>query len=160
MIETAVVKDSLWEGASEAFETMVMLPISEVGVDPAGAAGAETSLTGSLTFGGPLQGALLVQCDMDSAGAIARSMMMMEADEEIDEGEIKDAVGELANLVLGGLKSRIADITGEIEVSVPTVVKGCEVRPALGKDSVMVEIHAQGTGCNVKLAVGYREPKE
>lgn len=160
MIEAAVLKDSLWEGASEAFETMVMLPISEVEADSAGADGAETSLTGSLTFGGPLQGALLVQCSLDSAGAIARSMMMMEADEEIEEAEIKDAIGEIANLILGGLKSRIADITGDIEVSIPTVVKGCEVRPALGKDSVRVEIHAQGTGCNVKLIVGYREPRE
>ncbi len=160
MIEAAVLKDSLWEGAAEAFETMVMLPISEVEADAAGAGGVETSLTGSLTFGGPLQGALLVQCDLDSAGAIARSMMMMEADEEIEEGEIKDAIGEIANLVLGGLKSRVAGTVGEIKVSVPTVVKGCEVRPALGKDSVRVEINAQGAGCNVKLVVGYREPRE
>ncbi len=64
--------------------------------------------------------------------------------EEIDEEDICDAIGEIANMVMGSVKKRLAESAGNLEVSIPSVVSGRELRNNLGegaqKASVRINI--------------------
>lgn len=142
----------LWDSAAESFETMIMSPIEEISEEEFGI-GVAPSYTGSITFKGGLKGVILVQCETESAAAITKSMLMMEADEEVDPSEIKDAIGEVANLVLGGFKSRIAEQYGDIDISIPTVIEGQEVRPAIGAGASRCNVYGKADSFTVGISV-------
>lgn len=138
MVDENILAESLWESAAEAFETTVMMDIERCQPDNAAENEAEAAncfISGSITFTGPLEGAVVLNCIDQTARALARSMMMMEEDEEIEEAEVQDALGEITNLLTGGLKSRLLDSVGDIEISVPTVVCGRNVKPSVGISS-------------------------
>ncbi len=150
-VETGV-ESILWDSAAESFETMIMAPIEEIGEDAYGV-DLGASYTGSITFMGGLKGVIVVQRDKDSAELITKGMLMMEADEEVDASEVKDAVGEVANLVLGGFKSRIGDGYGEIDISIPTVIEGQEVRPAIGAGASRCNVYGKAENFTVSISI-------
>lgn len=69
-------------------------------------------------------------------------MLGMDASAELGEADICDAIGELANMVMGTVKSRIQNDVGTIEVSIPSVVHGRELRSSLGEGTNMVTVPA------------------
>ncbi|HUV64164.1 MAG TPA: chemotaxis protein CheX [Sedimentisphaerales bacterium] len=58
---------------------------------------------------------------------------------ELGEAEITDAIGEVANMVMGRVKSRIQETVGSLNVSIPTVVRGQALEDSIGD-------HANPTG--------------
>ena len=60
------------------------------------------------------------------------NMLAMEPDAELGEEEISDAFGEVANMVMGSVKSRILPAVGDLDVSIPTVIKGQKLNNSLG----------------------------
>ena len=159
MTDTAVaLKSYLWDSAAEAFETMVMIPIEEI-EEKEYDIGMADSYTGSITFMGDIKGVILIQCQIDSAEQIMKSMLMMEEDEEVEPSEVKDAVGEVANLIIGGIKSRIADTLGNINISIPMVVEGQEVRPAIGAGAIRAETYAKSDNFAISISIVYKPVK-
>lgn len=156
MIETVSLEECLWQGAKEAFDTMIMMPIEMVDDFEAEFDDSKT-LVGAITFSGAIQGAVMVKCCNESAEKIAKSMLMMEPDEPIEISEINDAFGEVVNLVIGGFKSRIADGIGNVDISVPMVIEGKEMIPATGAGGQKLSIFAAGSDCKLKLIVVYKE---
>lgn len=159
MIETVTLEEALWQSAKESFETMIMLPIErseEINQE------IETSksIIASIAYQGPIKGAVTIKCDCQSADKVARSMLMMTEEDELAAEDIHDAIGEATNLVIGGLKSRIAKSIGQLEVSIPVVMEGKEVVPAIGSNGEMIEIVAQGDGCKISFIIVYREPND
>jgi chemotaxis protein CheX len=65
---------------------------------------------------------LAVHCPADVAKFITGSFLGMEV-EELDE-DVKDAVGEIANMVAGNLKVSFADQGVNIELAIPTSTIG------------------------------------
>ena len=153
MTDDTILVEPLWEGALEAFNTMIMLPLERIDEYKDGS----TGLVGSITFMGALQGALVMQCSMESATKIAKSMLMMGDDDPMSHEEVEDALGEVVNLVLGGFKSRIAEDLGEIQISVPMVMEGREVIPAVGTEGKKVSVAAVSDGCQLNITVVYKE---
>ncbi|WP_162601127.1 chemotaxis protein CheX [Occallatibacter savannae] len=84
-------------------------------------AGAE-SVTAVVGFGGILSGACVITCDESSARQIASRMTGMEF-ESLDD-VVKDAVGELCNMVAGTWKSKVPDLASSCGLSVPAVISG------------------------------------
>jgi len=158
MIDQTMIKSSLWESTSEAFETMIMLPIEETGA-PENELDTSESLIGSITFTGNLQGAVNVYCHQDVGVKIAKSMLMAGENETLDESEILDAIGEIVNLVIGGLKSRIQDSVDDLDISIPTVLKGKNIRTVGKAAKTSVEIFAKTDGGNLKISAVYCESK-
>ncbi len=156
MIETVALEECLWQGAKEAFDTMVMLPIERAEDFDAELDDCKT-LIGSITFSDALQGAVIIKSCDKSAECIAKKMLMMEPDDPIEASEVHDAFGEVVNLVIGGFKFRIAESVGHIEISVPMVMEGMEMIPATGADGHKVVVFAAGAGCKFKLIVVYKE---
>lgn len=70
---------------------------------------------------GPQNGALLLQCSAEGAMDIARGLLMLEAGTTVSLDEVKDAIGECANLVTGALKTRAFDPHGTFRLGVPQI---------------------------------------
>ena len=107
---------------AEVFETMVMLEVAP------GAPLAEKitsfcdSISGMLGFSGDLKGMLNIHCPRSVALAITGSLLGLEVD-EINE-DVKDAIGEIANMVAGSIKTGLATEGKNLELSIPTTIAG------------------------------------
>lgn len=138
MVTTVSLKDALLDSAKEVFETMVFMAMEESTDDVTNL--GNTTLLGSITFKGHLEGCLGVCCDEACARTIAANMLGMMSAEELSENDISDAMGEIANIVMGAVKARIQDQVGSIEVSIPSVVQGRELKNSLGEGAGQVQV--------------------
>lgn len=72
-------------------------------------------------FEGTTSGAVILRCCAGGAKNIARNLLMMEDGEEVDIDEVKDALGECANMVTGSLKTRALDPNGAFNLGTPVI---------------------------------------
>ncbi len=76
--------------------------------------------TGVVQITGDFEGAVTIQLSEQKATEVAALMFAMEP-EEIGDEEVSDAVGELANMAGGNVKSTLA---GSCQLSLPSVTSG------------------------------------
>ncbi len=138
-VDLAATKEYIWESTSEAFETMVFLPIEKVD-DPGSELDPSSSLICTITFTGQLDGSFSMLCHAKTAEQIARGMLMCEPEDAIEDAEIYDAFGEVVNMTIGGIKARLIDTVGDIQIFIPTVIKGQQIQPEMSKSSPKVEL--------------------
>jgi chemotaxis protein CheX len=156
MIMTVSFKEALLDSAREVFETMVFMALEPAG--PEDGVISDPGLLGTITFRGRLEGCLGIGCGRACARAIAASMLGMEADAELADSDVCDAIGEIANMVLGAVKSRIQEEVGNIEVSIPCVIGGRELANSLGESATQVRIPVRIDGEHAaELSLLYRE---
>lgn len=145
-IDNSLLEKGLWESAEEAFSTMVNLPILR-------SEHSETAiLVGSISFTGQAKGAIYVECAPGAGEKIARSMLMMEESDPLEPSAVKDAIGEVSNLVAGGFKTRMMETLGVIDISVPTVISGKAVLPSPGLKGQVIKISATSGQMPIRLA--------
>jgi CheY-specific phosphatase CheX len=144
MVEQAILGDALLQGAKEVFETMVFMDLEECSESEVDT--GDSTLLGSISFQGNLEGSLGVCCSVCCAEAIAMNMLGVDAIEEISEEAARDAMGEVTNMVMGCFKSYAADAVGNLEVSVPTVVRGRELKNDSGGETgkALVKVNIAG----------------
>ncbi len=106
-------------GAAEVFEMMVGTPLgsSDQAILPRVA-----DYTAMIGLAGDLCGVLSFRCSIDTATRIAGKMLG--TDEHTSEECIRDALGEICNMVAGSFKAQVSDIAEQCMLSVPTVVSG------------------------------------
>lgn len=80
------------------------------------------SITGMLGFSGDIRGILRIHCPNPVAMAITGNLLGMEVT-EMDE-DVRDAIGEIANMVAGGLKTLLARENYAVELSIPSAIGG------------------------------------
>ncbi len=156
MIEQVCLSEVLIESAKEVFETMVFMDLAETTEPDQNVEGR--ALLGSITFKGSLEGCLTICCNTPCAQAIARNMLGMDTTEQLAEEDTCDAIGEIANMVMGSVKSRLADSIGDLQVSIPIVVNGRELNNSLGDRSkkVLVKVNIEDEYV-AELTLLYRE---
>ncbi|RKY09361.1 MAG: hypothetical protein DRP66_02420 [Planctomycetota bacterium] len=133
MIEQVCLNELLLESAKEIFETMVFMDLAEC-TEPAENA-EDCALLGTITFKGALEGCLAFCCSVPCARAIAMNMLGIDTSEEIAEEDVCDAIGEICNMVMGSVKKRLAESAGNLEVSIPSVVSGRQLKNNMGEGS-------------------------
>jgi chemotaxis protein CheX len=112
---------------SEAFETMVFTKavcgdsVSKHGHFPTGAISGTIGLTGE-----HVNGRMTLIFPTNAAEQAFRGMMMMGPDDPVDEAELKDAIGELANMTAGGAKAVLQQENVNFLISLPAVVVGMD----------------------------------
>ncbi len=112
---------------ADAFETMVFInaacgePLSKHDHFPSGAISATIALTGE-----DISGRLTLIFSTQVAEQAFRGMMMMAPDDRVDESELKDAIGELANMTAGGAKAALQQESIDFMISLPAVVVGAD----------------------------------
>jgi len=107
----------------EVFSMMlgaVCNPVAEAPPDE-----AET-ITAVVGFGGSLSGACVFRSGSSTALAIAARLTGMEF-AELDD-TVKDAIGEICNMLAGGWKGRIPELASNCGLSIPAVITGSSYR--------------------------------
>ncbi len=115
----------------QAFETMAFVattpgePISKENGAPRGQISGTIGVAGSIALTGDTLCGNVSLIFPDQVGeAIFRSMMMLGDDEPVDDTELQDAVGELANMAAGGAKAAMQAMGLNFNISLPSVVVG------------------------------------
>ena len=80
------------------------------------------SVTAVVGFGGALSGACLFSCGETTARNIAGRMIGMELTEL--DNTVKDAIGEICNMLAGAWKGRVPELSAQCGLSVPAVITG------------------------------------
>ena len=107
----------------EVFATMLGSGCEKVELEPpAGAIRAAESVTAVVGFGGILSGACVISCDEISARKIAT--LMTGAPYECIDDTVKDAIGEICNMLSGAWKSHVPELAANCGLSVPAVITG------------------------------------
>ncbi|UCD52936.1 MAG: chemotaxis protein CheX [Phycisphaerales bacterium] len=156
MVTMTSLRDNVLDGAKEVFETMIFMTLEETTDQPWEM--EDVTLLGTITFKGSLEGCLGICCGVNCARTIAANMLGMDPEDEISEDDINDAVGEVANMVMGAVKARIQDHVSNVEVSIPSVVQGMELKNSLGERASELVINASlEEEHNIRFSLLYRE---
>ena len=110
------------ETTEEVFSTMIFMditaepPLQQVKQTLGCHVSAMIGLTGDFSA------MLGIHCPETVGIAIASAMLDMEIN-KID-ADVKDALGEIANMVAGGLKEKFSTENKELELAIPTAISG------------------------------------
>lgn len=75
-----------------------------------------------ISFVGSISGAITMKCSKKLATEIASGMLGTEVEKDSDD--MKDAVGELLNMIIGAAKNYYSSGVDPFKISVPTIVIG------------------------------------
>ncbi len=125
------IQDKMIESTKEIFSSMVMMEISvkEIMTDHGP---LNDTITGMIGLAGTHKGVLAVHIPYGVAMAITSSFLMMDVT-EINE-DVHDAVGEIANMLGGNVKTILSDNGRDIDLSLPTTIAGSEYSFSSDKD--------------------------
>lgn len=101
----------------------------KAGIKPFYSLGSKDPLVvGSIGFVGEANGVVYIYMHQAIAFQIASAMTGMGVDELASEFEIvKDVVGEISNMTIGGFKNGICDLGFNCRVTLPTVLRGSQM---------------------------------
>lgn len=117
--------ENLNKSVQEVFETMLGVQCRyEDGAAAMAEPQVRVSVTAVVGFGGILSGACVIRCDSVAARTMAACMTGMEF-ETVDD-VVKDAIGEICNMLAGTWKSKIPDLAANCGLSVPAVITGSD----------------------------------
>jgi chemotaxis protein CheX len=107
---------------------------------------AEADMTAMVGLAGSLCGVLSVKCSSETARLIAAKML----GDAVQGGEAaRDALGEIANVVAGGIKTKVPGLEDTCFLSTPTVVIGNSFKIYSLGASVTVEVPLDVDGARV-----------
>ena len=112
-------KEDLGRIAHDIFDTMLGVEVQPAEQEwrP-----ARDRLTGAVYLAGAWRGAVLLECDRDQAYYFTNRLMAVPLPREVDD-DVRDTLGELANMLGGNLKSVLPH---GVVLSMPSVVEGCD----------------------------------
>jgi len=112
---------SLVSATEEVFDTMLATTlVRQTGAD--GALAAPANVVATVAFAGHRRGLVVLYSSMTAARAITGSMLGIPIEDV--NGEVPDAMGEVANMVAGTFRTRLAASEPASDISVPTVTIG------------------------------------
>ena len=118
------ISDKLIESTIEIFTGMVMMEISVAG-EPLETLGVlKQSITGMVGLAGTHKGVLAVHFPKQVALDVTSSFLGMDV-EDFNE-DVQDAIGEIANMLGGNLKTILSDRGKDIHLSLPSTIFGDE----------------------------------
>jgi chemotaxis protein CheX len=164
MVSEMCLSEALLESGKEVFETMIFMSMAEssdaaqkiegdailgaitfLGTYPlcsGGVCGSDGVKTDS---GNKIEGILTICSNMSCAKAIAANMLGADCSKNLSETEVCDAIGEVTNMIMGGMKSRVQDRFSNIKVSIPSVITGQELHnsPGMGANKILVKVNIE-----------------
>jgi len=138
---------------TEVFSMMLGIEVSagEPFVDDS--AGTESGVLALLGLAGTWVGTGSLSCSTALACRIASQMLMAEYTSINDE--VLDAMAEMANMVIGNVKTKLEETLGSMNLSTPTVVYGrnFETRRVGSREWVSVPFPCDGGSLNVQVCL-------
>jgi CheY-specific phosphatase CheX len=126
-INSLDLKVYITNAVRDVFDTMLSMDVETVDVStPPNYNG--NRIVGSIGFAGLVMGHLSLHIEEAFARRMTAAMLDMEVDEIDGNEEIHDVIGEMCNMICGGLKSRLCDEGLTCELSIPSITCGKEFR--------------------------------
>ena len=110
------------ETTEEIFNTMIFMDISAEDPLAQGKQALGCHISAMIGLSGGFSAMLSIHCPEAIGLGIAGAMLGMDIDEV--DADVKDALGEIANMVAGGLKERFAAQDIDLVLAIPTTVSG------------------------------------
>ena len=114
----------LVDATQEIFTGMVMMEIAQDGEPLAELGTMKDSITGMVGLAGTHKGMLAVHFPNSLALAITTSFLGMDVTEMNED--VQDAIGEIANMLGGNVKTILSDKGRDIQLSLPSTISGEE----------------------------------
>ena len=140
MITTLPVKEIILDASKEVFETMIFMDVEKYEDESFNVYGP--SVMGVITFKGQVDGCLTIYTTEACSNAIAKNMLGMEPDEEMSRSEMSDAIGEVTNMVMGSIKTRMQEFYPDFEVSIPSVFVGVDMHNTIEGHKLLTSVSA------------------
>lgn len=116
------MRERIIESAKEIFSSMLMMEIVDVESDENQVAPLIDSISGVIGLAGTHKGVLAIHLPHKVAIAVTSSFLGMDVEEM--NNDVEDAVGELANMLGGNVKSILSEKGRDINLSLPTTISG------------------------------------
>jgi chemotaxis protein CheX len=133
---------------------MLGLNVSEaVGTTSASSSDRSARVVALVGFGGDYVGSGMITSSQDLACKMASAMLMTECAEINDD--VRDALGEISNMVFGNVKTELEEELGPLSLSIPTVIAGksFDVRSAASPSWVIVPLALAEDQFEVRVCV-------
>lgn len=115
------IAGEIFKGTQDVFSTMLSVELEREDFTDI-YSDIQSNMTSMIGLGGGIRGVLAIHCPAAIAKAITGSFLGMEV-EDLDD-DVKDAIGEIANMVAGNLKVSYAAIGLNVELAIPTSIVG------------------------------------
>ncbi|WP_419663135.1 FliN: predicted flagellar motor switch protein [Desulfosarcina variabilis str. Montpellier] len=111
----------------ETFDAMMSIQIERFDPDEAITL-PDNHIVGAIHFGGEVVGVMSFSLGYDFAQEVTAAMLGIETKEIESVEEIKDVIGELANIVAGNLKTEFLDSGLTCVISTPSITQGSDFK--------------------------------
>jgi chemotaxis protein CheX len=122
MLDTMI--KNLVRATHEVFETMVFLPVAERTPIAGDALRPKSNVVAIVGFAGQVSGLVAFYGTKDAANTITGNMLGIPPASV--NGEMPDAIGELANMIAGSFRSKMVESGIACAISIPTVTTGSD----------------------------------
>lgn len=112
----------LISATEEVFETMVFVPVTVGTIDAPATTHTHPHVVATVAFAGYRNGFVSFSSSIDTANAIAGAMLGIP--HERVNGEMPDAMGEVANMIAGSFRTRMAQFEPAWTITCPSVTVG------------------------------------
>ncbi len=133
--------------AREVFELMLSCQLTV----PATAEETTLNVTAMVGLAGQLCGVLSVRCEGKAAELMTSKMLGVPLDKV--GPEVSDALGEIANMVAGNFKNKIAGLAEGCMLSPPTVITGSDYDLHSPADSAALEVRLLFEGMSIVISL-------
>ena len=118
----------------EVFEMMLCAELKPAVED----APATLDITAMVGLAGQLCGVLTLKCNRETAARMAERMLGTQPD--VGSQDVKDAFGEISNMIAGNFKNKISGMGDNCMISVPTVITGTDYNVYSLSDTDALEV--------------------
>lgn len=116
------IASEIAESTKTLFETMIIMDLKHNDAFLVDDTKIHTDIIGLVTFTGKYHGVIGLFCTRQFALKVASSMLMTELTSF--NNEVKDAIGEVTNMIAGNVKTKLSSRYGEMNLSIPIVIAG------------------------------------
>lgn len=142
------------EATREVFSTMLALEVQarEAYVENTASPSSE-GVVALIGLAGEWSGTGSLSCSAAFACRIASQMLMIDA--QAVDGDVLDAVAEVANMIIGNVKTGLELELGPMGMSIPTIIfgKNFSARSAGSEDWLTVPFECEGERIDLKLCL-------
>lgn len=119
---------------------------------------ATTDITAMISLAGSPSGVFKIGCSGASAAHLAMRMLGSSTPES--EENAKDALGEVCNMIAGGIKSRLSRSEDLCKISVPTIITGHHYQVHTLVNGERYELQLDYEGQPVSISMEIHHPAE
>jgi chemotaxis protein CheX len=133
------IKEKIIESTLEIFSTMVMMDVSVDNENVETDGKLHDAITGLIGLAGTHKGVLAIHIPHPVAMAITSNFLGIDVTEI--NADVEDAVGELANMLGGNVKTILTGNGRDIDLSLPSTISGASYnfQPSKDVDKVVVQ---------------------